>query len=393
MNRKWLKRIFTTLVISIPIVPIFVLMDYTRSSNAIFTSGSSSVLPLMQKFSKEYTKSQVVPTGGGSGKGLEDAANGNTDFGAMSSNKKSSILGNSDLKADWIKNKNKTITIARDAIVIALHIPPTITGYKARTGIDGTEYPYVRPWAIAEMYSKGNAQVKWSNLLENAVGPGVNNIIKAYGRNGGKAASGTSDGFFNTLKEFASYAKPKIDLDFNHQSNKIIKTPESNSQAYSRLNSSKAYGVTYLSLGYLENILKSHDPNNNIKPSFVDVLSGNTSKYTNTASYKDVVDNWWLPTIENATSEKYKWTRPFNLAYSLNNYNKNTYIRDFITWMLNPNEGQLLVTKMNLVVLNPTLLDHQEYYIHKTDNYLANASKTEQQFGYGYQGPIAGQKV
>jgi ABC-type phosphate transport system substrate-binding protein len=48
----------------------------------------------MQKFSKVYTNSEIVPTGGGSGKGLEDAVEGNTDFGDMSSNKKSSILKN-----------------------------------------------------------------------------------------------------------------------------------------------------------------------------------------------------------------------------------------------------------------------------------------------------------
>ena len=203
-----------------------------------------------------------------------------------------------------------------------MHIPPSITSYKT-TSVAPSKIKYVnvRPWAIAEMYSVGQTQVKWSDLLEDAQGPGKNMMVKAYGRNGGKAASGTSDGFFHTLKHFASYSNPEIKLDYNHNSSKIIKTPEANSQAYSRLNSGNAYGLTYLSLGYLENILTSNESNNNIQPAFIDVLSGNSAT-KRTGKSESSPSPWNIPTIENAKDSSYNWIRPFNLAYSLFDYKK-----------------------------------------------------------------------
>ena len=116
MHKKWFKKLIIFMLISIPIVPVLALIDYSSPSNAIFISGSSSILPLTEKYSKKYDNSEIIPTGGGSGKGLIDAAEGNTDFGAMSSNKKSSIIKDTDIFKQWKKQENKTITIAQDAI-------------------------------------------------------------------------------------------------------------------------------------------------------------------------------------------------------------------------------------------------------------------------------------
>jgi hypothetical protein len=45
------------------------------------------------------------------------------------------------------------------------------------------------------------------------------------------------------------------------------------------------FGITYLSLGYLDELLtKDHSSNNNVKLGFVDTESGNTKKYSKTPS-------------------------------------------------------------------------------------------------------------
>lgn len=359
MKNKWVKSIVITLGIAIPIVPILIVINYTTSQQAIFASGSSSILPLMQKFSKVYNKSEIVPTGGGSGKGLEDAAEGNTDFGDMSSNKKSSIINNKTYTDSWKHQRNRTITIAQDAEAIALNIPNDIKYKTEKSG--KLLLPKVRPWAIAEMYStKGAGTVRWSDLLEGATGSSVNHIVNAYGREGGKAASGTSDGFFHTLVKFADYANPKITPDVNHSSSSIKKTPESNAQAYDVLNSGDSYGLTYLSLGYIGNILDNNSSNNRVKLGFVDTQSGNSKNNTSGKSLSSG-KTWAIPTISNSANGTYGWIRPFNIAFSANNADsalnkkKEHYIYDFINWVLS-SEGQKYVQELLLVPLPTTIV-------------------------------------
>jgi len=355
MGKKWLKYLGITIGLLIPVVPILMVIDYSGGQNAIFASGSSSILPLMQEFSKVYTKKEIVPTGGGSGKGLEDAVEGNTDFGDMSSNKKSDILKNKVYEDGWKKQKNRTITIAQDAEAIALNIPSDIKGYKTAPSGNLT-LPIVRPWAIAEMYNADKTQsVKWSDLLEGSLtGQSANSTVQAYGREGGKAASGTSDGFFHTLENFASYAKPQIQLDENHASPKIKTTPEPNAQAYSVLNGDNANGLTYLSLGYLENILTNASSSNHVQLGFVDTMSGNKKQYSKTNSLPKNAPKWKAPTIDNSAKGTYGWIRPYNVAFSITNANARPYIYEFINWMLSDETQQTYVKNLFLVPIPKT---------------------------------------
>ena len=398
MRKKWLKYLGITIGLLIPVVPVLMVIDYSGGNNAIFASGSSSILPLMQKFSKVYTKTEIVPTGGGSGKGLEDAVKGNTDFGDMSSNKKPDILKNSIYKEGWEKNNNRTITIAQDAEAIALNIPFDIKGYKTVKS-DNLILPIVRPWAIAEMYSKGNATVTWHDLLEGGTGNSINKSVQAYGREGGKSASGTSDGFFHTLQNFANYANPKISLDVNHISSKIKTTPEPNAQAYSVLNSPDASGLTYLSLGYLDNVLKTSSSNNHVSLGFVDTMSGNSKKYSHTNSLPNKASKWTAPTIKNAGNGTYGWIRPFNIAFSIFNANARPYIYDFINWILSESTQENYVKKLFLVPIPSiaskdkiNLKDERSTIFGKDGHVLKNPKsdfdllKINSKYAFGWQG-------
>lgn len=92
-----------------------------NSDNQIYTSGSTTVLPLMQELSAKYMESHkdvtIIVSGGGSGVGIADFIDGTNDI-AMSSR----AIRDSEVEAAASKNRPPAEhTIAYDGITVIVH--------------------------------------------------------------------------------------------------------------------------------------------------------------------------------------------------------------------------------------------------------------------------------
>jgi len=92
-----------------------------NSDNQIYTSGSTTVLPLMQELSEKYMESHkdviIITSGGGSGVGIAEFIDGTNDI-AMSSR----IIRASEVEAATAKNRPPVEhIIAYDGITVIVH--------------------------------------------------------------------------------------------------------------------------------------------------------------------------------------------------------------------------------------------------------------------------------
>lgn len=336
-------------VLGFIISPIIVVSLSKNNSNrngvAIIGQGSSSVSPIISALTKD-TFYDVQYTANGSGKGLESQYGEKlaSDFGMMSSKKypkKPKEIEN------WKNHKIRTITFAVDAISIVINTPKGIKYTGSR--------PLVNIEELSRLYDEDTSDTPtWAELLENEL-PSSTNLtdkIIPLGRDGGKEASGTSDGFWHTLSKHMKVGA-KADLNHEFLSNDL-KTPEANAQAM-RVLKNKEGAVTYISLGYA-------------------LL--NESNNAKIASIK-VGSDIWVPSMENIHLGTYKWTRPFNMAYST----KNVSSINFASFLFSPTT-QKIISKESFVPLTIDQIKNQLPLDQTDEERLANFSSGD---GFGLE--------
>lgn len=344
--KKIMKNTAVTLgVLGFVVSPIVVISLSKNNSNKsgiiIIGQGSSSVSPIISSLTKN-TFYDVQYTANGSGKGLESQYGEEiaSDFGMMSSKKYPKKL---EEISNWKKHKIRTLTFAIDAISIVINAPKNIKYTGPR--------PIVNIVELSRLYDEDvNDTPTWAELLENEVSgsSGLTDKVIPLGRDGGKEASGTSDGFWHTLNKHMKIGKKP---DFNHEflSNEL-KTPEANSQAM-RVLKNKEGAITYISLGYA---LLNESANSKI------------------ASIKVGADIW-VPSMENIHLGTYKWTRPFNMAYSTENESS----VNFASFLLSPT-AQKIISRESFVPLTVDQIKNQLPFDQTDEDRLVNFSSGDE---------------
>ena len=308
-------------VIGAPIGIIVASKISTNSSGiSIVGQGSSSVKPIIDSVMQDtYYDVEYQATGSGDGFKSQTGVKATSAFGMTSSLKHPE---DKEVADQWGENNNRTLTFAVDAIGIVLNLPDGIIFPK------GTR-PEISIEEISKIYDLDtNTNTTWGSLLTNeSLATTDNNslslIVNGLGRTGGKEASGTSDGFWHTLKKHM-HSGNSSDADLNHENLPPENlTPEANSQSLNILKE-KESSLTYISLGY--------------------ALNNETSNAV-IASIKSGTDIW-EPSIESVSDGTYKWTRPFNIIFSTDNKEAMT----FVNFLLSP-EVQDLIKAKNFVPL------------------------------------------
>ncbi|WP_027120729.1 PstS family phosphate ABC transporter substrate-binding protein [Mycoplasmopsis lipofaciens] len=273
----------------------FLNWDNANVKESVNGEGSSSVYPIINAIvgisEGELTYS---PTGSGSGLKAMDKVKPAKQFGMTSSTKHP--------KNDkWLKNSIRTITWAIDAIAIAIHMPSNLTLK------NNAKRPIIDINKLRDAYS-GKA-IKWNELIINLENYTNNSNVKVYGRNKGKSASGTAEGFMHTLLKGVTFSKEEKKSIENHETlpNDQL-TGEANTNAYTTIKNNEG-SLTYVSLGYgLKN------ENENIKLAVIKVND----------------NEFWEPSIENVENGLYKWRRPFNIIYD----SADSDSRNFVKYLL-----------------------------------------------------------
>ncbi len=365
----------------------------------IFASGSSSVQPLIQELSKNFTTADVIANVGGSGMGISEIAHGLKDMGMASKMPSPERIGVSEpvtkrfddaLKDETIEpdqvnhslyttttddqrqyylnpnqefsnwwggqaknSQTKTITIAWDAIAIVY----------SRQGLPDNVHLNLNHNNIADLFAAFSGYQQF-NLLD-LINKGNNNTqlkgnisLKPYVRAGGANASGTADAFYHD-----SHLSPDMSgwTDDQKQAyNNTIKkslgegsygayvqtTNESNSQAWNTLlggeANQRAGKIIYLSSGFVSQNL------NEILNQGFDVAWYNGH---------DIIQNRnQAPYLDAAQIAKdYQWYRPFNVMINIPNDGlPKPYLIDFINYLLRESQDGKNTTNQPLIENDPT---------------------------------------
>ncbi|WKX02445.1 PstS family phosphate ABC transporter substrate-binding protein [Candidatus Mycoplasma mahonii] len=324
-------------LLSTPIIAIIVSKSLSKEKSGIEITGvgSSSVQPLINEISKK-TIYNIQYTANGSGAGLESQSEKKilSYFGMMSSLK---TPGDDNKIANWKKHKVRTITWAIDAIGISVKLPSSIK-------IINNERPIIDIQELSKLYDVDSAaNTTWGKLLTNETktSTGLDAVPLAFGRQGGKSASGTADGFWHQLGKNIA---PGTQADKDHKYlPKVQQTPEANSVALNVV-VGKSSGLTYISLGY--------------------ALENEKSSGTQVATITNTKDGTnWVPTMDNVKNGSYKWIRPFNMSFSIKNKDSIKF-----AWFLFSLEVQEIIKNLNFVPLTSNQILWQ-----------ANLSKTDEE--------------
>lgn len=349
----------------------------------IFASGSSSVQPLIQKLSNNFTNADVIANVGGSGMGINEIAHELKDIGMASKMPTVSKIGaNSEIEErfnDYVQNygwenvasnlyektandsvnsfvqnegeftdlwgglssskksQTKTITIAWDAIAIVY----------SRQGLPDDVKLNINENNIADFYAAFSGYQKFNFIdvinkgldEENQIDSDLNITMKPFARAGGANASGTADAFYNDshLKPNTSEWTPEEQEKYNEYLEKSLEggnygpyvstTNESNSQAWNTLlggaENQRAGKIIYLSSGFVSQNLKS------ILDAGFDVALYNGHDIIKNRD----TDNPVLDASEIA--KNYEWYRPFNVMINIpNEGTPKSYLVDFINFLL-----------------------------------------------------------
>ena len=326
--KRWTK-IFTSATVSIvPIAAIIYFSTPWNKINMISLVGSSSLQPLVLKLSDEYTKSDLIVQGGGSGFGIKSIVSQTTDIGLASKDpyetvRDATIQTNDFDKQDWINESIKTFTIAIDSIALVYKSNQPLNVTKNNIG------EIYRLFSGLDFYTISNGDLKKADSASNSLVP--------YSRTGGSNSSGTAFSFMNQFigwnwdENNQEYSKEQEILKYGKYEKNVRSTNESNVETLNKLMEENLDGgITYLSLSF---VLENYET---ITKAGYKVASINGINIDENFCKKPKID---LDFIKN-----YGWFYFYNIIVSQNCSNETKELIDWIYFK----EGSSVIESLNL---------------------------------------------
>ncbi|MDE5767049.1 MAG: substrate-binding domain-containing protein [Malacoplasma sp.] len=326
--KRWTK-IFTSATVSIvPIAAIIYFSNPWNKINMISLVGSSSLQPLVLKLSDEYSKSDLIVQGGGSGFGIKSIVSQTTDIGLASKDpyetvRDATIQTNDFDRQDWVNESIKTFTIAIDSIALVYKSNQLLNVTKNNIG------EIYRLFSGLDFYTILNGDLKKADSASNSLVP--------YSRTGGSNSSGTAFSFMNQFigwnwdENNQEYNKEQEILKYGKYEKNVRSTNESNVETLNKLMEENLDGgITYLSLSF---VLENYET---ITKAGYKVASINGINIDENFYKKPKID---LNFIKN-----YGWFYFYNIIVSQNSSNE---IKELIDWIYFK-EGSSVIESLNL---------------------------------------------
>ncbi|MDE6562928.1 MAG: substrate-binding domain-containing protein, partial [Malacoplasma sp.] len=352
--KRWTK-IFTSATVSIvPIAAIIYFSTPWNKVSMISLVGSSSLQPLVSKFSDEYSQSDLIVQGGGSGFGIKSIVSQTTDIGLSSKDPYESVrdatiqTNDFDIQ-DWINESIKTFTIAIDSIALV---------YKSNQSLNITNNnigDVYRLFCGLDFYTISNGDLKKADSARNSLVP--------YSRTGGSNSSGTAFSFMNQFigwnwdENNNVYSKEYEILKYGKYGKNVRSTNESNVETLNKLMEENLDGgITYLSLSF---VIENYET---ITKAGYKVASVNGINIDN--------DFYKNPEITLDFIKKYGWFYFYNIIVS---QNCSAQVKDLIDWIYFK-EGSNVIENLNLFPIYSSkhnyldLLQYQNYQDEITEN-------------------------
>ncbi|MDE5775050.1 MAG: substrate-binding domain-containing protein, partial [Malacoplasma sp.] len=325
--KRWTK-IFTSATVSIvPIAAIIYFSNPWNKINMISLVGSSSLQPLVLKLSDEYSKSDLIVQGGGSGFGIKSIVSQTTDIGLASKDpyetvRDATIQTNDFDRQDWVNESIKTFTIAIDSIALVYKSNQLLNVTKNNIG------EIYRLFSGLDFYTILNGDLKKADSASNSLVP--------YSRTGGSNSSGTAFSFMNQFigwnwdENNQEYNKEQEILKYGKYEKNVRSTNESNVETLNKLMEENLDGgITYLSLSF---VLENYET---ITKAGYKVASINGINIDENFYKKPKID---LNFIKN-----YGWFYFYNIIVSQNSSNE---IKELIDWIYFK-EGSSVIESLN----------------------------------------------
>lgn len=321
---KITKKALMLSVAAIPaIAPVFIVTSCSASAENEYMTGkgSNSVSPIIMDYAMKNSPSSYTYSNTGSSDGFKSQSTDKVDFdfGMTSSLKVPGTQRSSDadnLKDinNWTKNHIRTLTWAIDAIALGIHLPNDVK-------IVNNETPIIDPLKLFELFN--GQKVTWEDLLLNESTNGSHKIRVIYIR-GGAETSGKSEAF---TKGLMKNTLVKNSINLNKEEKHKFETHDykmSNSIAFDDdfakiydANDKTEGTLAYYALGQIASIEERFKDTNGVQIPIVKGFGLDNS----------------IPTSDDVKTKIYKWTRPFNMLYSVDNKKS----LEFAKWLISDN--------------------------------------------------------
>ncbi len=327
------KILFSVASIGVISIPIATAISCGKNIPTLTAKGSSTVLPFMQAFAKEYDKAQIQAAGGGSGAGQSAIIKGEVDFGNMSAKPdRPEIVGS---------EKFRTVTVGIDGLAMV------VKGGKNKAKIND----------ILTLYTEVKGNDKWLEAARTIFSNDatLNNVEVLSRENPEK--SGTAEIFGIGLRKLAQTDKVSKHPKKDELKGVTSTTDEANSKSFESLKgSSKKYGITYLSLGIADSLIEG-------KSQFKKLT------LTNEDGSHEMVPN------KANVGSSYNWARPLNVIYNSKASNADDLVQ-FVKGMLEKGKesleksGYLSLSKEQLKLEGIDVISDKEFLeSNKTNNH------------------------
>ena len=328
--KKYLKVLSSIAVLVVPIAIIAYTAVPRLNMPIVSLTGSSSLQPLMTKFSDAYTNLDLVIQGGGSGYGIKTVATGITDIGLASKNPYSAVYSATDSKDnysknDWTNKHIKTFTIAFDNMAII---------YKTS---DKSHILNITKENIGDIYKmfSGIQPYKVSDLISES---SDSNLFTPYARTGGENASGTATTFSSQFQGYdwnnQDMSSVKSILKSGNYIGNVRTTNESNVETWNKIKNENVDGaITYLSLSFvLENYKTITDAGFSLA-----TING-VNAYNSYVKNEKKLDEKFI--------KSYGWFSVYNIMVS---QDASDNVKQFIKWIYFSKTSQNIINNLALV--------------------------------------------
>ena len=302
------------------LIPLILLSASSCSNNALTASGSTTVLPLMDKLAFAYNKKtnqKIASNGGGSTTGIVFAQKRLSDMGMASRYPKSTEYGNND----W--NSLTTLSLGYDSIAFPVNLKGTGFKVKAGSSLTLTQQDLYNIFTNKFKSWQNIADEKTSNLEKSGSG---NPAIRTVSRENG---SGTQESFYEAFNKV--YDKGKDPISSSSLPGNALIAQSNGLMFMDVLNTNGAIG--YCSSFYLRN--------NNSDGKLLSASIKTSDKITTDPLNNTAVFNNGITHNQNFQPGSYAFWHPLNIVIDTENKHINL-IKQFITYCFTENDKSII---------------------------------------------------
>lgn len=278
------------------------------NASVISFKGSNSMMQFLSDLSKVLDKKfEMNISGGGSGSGLSLLLENRTDFASLSKEPRHDI--SEENKELFIKNRIKTILVAKENLVFVVRIPKSKMNSKEfeNTFKNHPFYFNENNWKTLLNSFGGQNELTLFDIATTKIDSLKNEQVIPIYKSGGTDFSGTPEALVAQ--------NPYLDITLNNEAKSFLENTQSKTKYPVEL-SNDSSSETWIKMKNMNKISIAFFPLDFVKKN-LDNFKNNDAYILN---YLDASNNKKVDPLDEIQVENYPWKRGFYLSFSLNTH-------------------------------------------------------------------------